>query len=80
MVRVSFIIDGRKLKSINYRFNMGRAKLQSARDRQRYSHETRRMFLLTRKRNRRVRDYMHKAARLIVDYALSNGIGTVIVG
>ena len=38
------------------------------------------MSRITDKRNRQVTDYMHKAARHIVDYCIANDIGTLIVG
>jgi IS605 OrfB family transposase len=76
----SFIIDGRKVKSINHYWNKRNAELQSTKDKQGYNHYTHKQFLNTRKRNRRIRDYMHKAARKIVNYALANGVGKIVVG
>ncbi|MDE2095804.1 MAG: transposase, partial [Patescibacteria group bacterium] len=76
----AFIIDGRKVKSINHYYNKTRSKLQSMRDKQGNKHETRRMFLLTRKRSRRIKDYIRKAAKKIMDYALTHGIGMIVVG
>lgn len=76
----AFIIDGRKIKSINYYYNKTRAKLQSIKDRQKYKHETKRIFLITRKRNNRIKDYMRKTAKKIMDYCLANNIGTIVIG
>ena len=76
----AFIVDGRKVKSINYCYNKTRSKLQTIKDKQGYKHETRRMFLLTMKRNRRIKDYMRKAAKKIMDYALKHEIGMIVVG
>jgi IS605 OrfB family transposase len=73
----AFIISGRKVKSINHYWNKQNAELQSKKSE---THYTKRQFLNTRKRNRRVRDYMHKAARSIVNYCLANGIGKIVVG
>ena len=73
----AFIISGRKVKSINHYWNKQNAELQSKKSEKHY---TKRQFLNTRKRNRRVRDYMHKAARSIVNYCLTNGIGKIVVG
>ena len=79
----SFIIDGRKLKSINRLWNKRVATLKSQLDKQYHdgkSHTSRQIQTLTDKRNRRVHDYMLKAARRIVDYCILNDIGCVIIG
>ena len=76
----SFIVDGRKLKSINQWYNKQLAHYASIRDRQNIKDFTARMSRITDKRNRKVTDCMHKAARHIVDYCIANDIGTLIVG
>lgn len=38
------------------------------------------MAKLTLKRNNRVRDYLNKNARIVIDYCIFNNIGTIIVG
>lgn len=75
----SFIMDGRKLKSINRYWNKQKAYYQSIADHQDQKW-TRRMDLLTRKRNNRTKDIMRKSARYIVNYCTDNGIGTIVVG
>ena len=77
----SFLIDGRRLKSINQWFNKQNACLQSVKDKQHYGKKTtRRQTALQRKRNNQVRDYMGKAAKQVVTYCIRNDIGTLIVG
>jgi IS605 OrfB family transposase len=77
----SFIIDGKKLKSINQWYNKEFARLQSIKDKQHYGkNPTNRMKILTRNRNNKVDDYMNKVARKIIDYCIINNIGTLIVG
>lgn len=76
----ALIIDGRKIKSINHYYNKQNAKLQSIKDKQGLKHFTKRQFLNTRKRSRRIKDYMHKAARKIVNYAVEHNIGKIVVG
>lgn len=77
----SFIIDGRKLKSINQWHNKENARLQSIKDKQGYkSRYTNRQLKNTRKRNNRVNDYMNKTARTIINYCLENDIGNVVCG
>ena len=75
----SFIMDGRKLKSINQGWNREKARLQSVADKQGNKH-TARLSRITEKRNNRTKDIMRKSARYIINYCLENDIGTVIVG
>ena len=76
----SFIIDGRKLKSINQNYNKINAKLQSIKDKQKIEHTTLRQKRITGKRNNRINDYLSKAARIIVNYCLNNDIGKLFLG
>ena len=39
-----------------------------------------RLNKLTAKRNRKIKDYMHKASRKIVDMAVSSGVGLIVIG
>ena len=77
----SFIIDGRRLKSINQWFNKQNARLQSIKDKQHHDKSpTNRQKALAHSRNNKVNDYMNKAARLVVDYCIEHDIGTLVVG
>ena len=76
----SFIIDGRKLKSINQYYNKINAKLQSIKDKQKIEHITLRQKRIARKRNNRIEDYLSKAARIIINYCLNNDIGRIVLG
>ena len=76
----SFIIDGRKLKSINQYYNKTNAKLQSIKDKQKIEHITLRQKRIARKRNNRIEDYLSKAARIIINYCLNNDIGKLVLG
>ena len=77
----SFIIDGRRLKSINQWFNKENARLQSIKDKQHFGKKTtNRQKAIARDRNNKVNDYMNKAARKIIDYCIVNDIGTLVVG
>ena len=77
----SFIIDGRKLKSINQWFNKENARLQSIKDKQKYGDKpTKKQKELARNRNNKVNDYMNKAARLIINYCISHNIGNLVCG
>ena len=76
----SFIIDGRKLKSINQFFNKQNAKLRSIKNKQNILRQTKQQFLISRKRKNRIDDYINKTCRYIINYCLSNNIGTLVVG
>lgn len=77
----SFIIDGRKLKSINQWFNKKNARLQGIKDKQGFGKRTtNRQKAIARDRNNKVNDYMSKAARIIINYCIANDIGTLVVG
>ena len=77
----SFIIDGKRLKSINQWFNKENARLQGIKDKQgKKKIVTNRQNALARKRNSRVNDYMSKAARMIINYCINNDIGILVIG
>ena len=77
----SFIIDGRRLKSINQWFNKENARLQSIKDKQHFGKKTtNRQKAIARNRSNKVNDYMNKAARKVINYCIAHDIGTLIVG
>lgn len=77
----SFIIDGRRLKSINQWFNKRNARLQSIKDKQNHGkNPTNQQKSIARDRNNKVNDYMSKTARMIINYCIANDIGTLVVG
>ena len=76
----SFLIDGRKLKSINQYYNKINAKLQSIKDKQKIERTTLRQKRIARKRNNHIEDYLSKAARIIINYCLNNDIGKLVLG
>lgn len=77
----SFIIDGKRLKSINQWFNKENARLQSIKDKQNFGKKlTNRQKTITRDRNNKVNDYMNKVTRKIINYCINNDIGVLIVG
>ena len=77
----TFIIDGRKLKSINQWYNKENARLQSIKDKQHFGYgKTNRQKALLRNHNNKVNDYMNKVARKIINYCIANDIGTLVVG
>lgn len=78
-IGTSFIMDGRKLKSINQYWNKRKARLQSIADKQK-NKSTKLIQCITTKRNNRAKDYVRKTSRYIVNYCIDNNIGTIICG
>ena len=76
----SFIIDGKKLKSINQFFNKRNASLQSIKDKQNIKKQTKQQYLISRKRKNRVDDYINKTCKYIINYCLFNDIGNLVIG
>jgi IS605 OrfB family transposase len=78
--QTSFAIDGKRLKSVNQWFNKRNSQLQSEKDKQGIKGFTEQQSRITDRRNRRVRDYLNKAARHIINHCIDQGIGKVVVG
>ena len=77
----SFIVDGRRLKSINQWYNKQNARLQSIKDKQKLQKRiTNRQAINNRNRNNKINDYMNKTARKIINYCLDNNIGNLVCG
>ena len=76
----SFILDGKKLKSINQWYNKNNSRLQSIKDKQHISVKTKQQSSIERKRNNRINDYISKCARHIINYCLDNNIGNIVIG
>ncbi|NJK50541.1 IS200/IS605 family element transposase accessory protein TnpB [Candidatus Gracilibacteria bacterium] len=75
-----FLIDGKRIKSINQWYNKRNSLLQSLKDSQGIKSFTYKQAKLYQWRNNCLRDYLNKAARLIIDHCLSHQIGKLIVG
>ncbi|MBP3870191.1 MAG: transposase [Faecalicoccus sp.] len=75
----SFIMDGRRIKSINHQWNKEMARLRSIAAKQGIS-TTLRIQKITKKRNNRINDTIKKSARYIINYCIENNIGTLIIG
>ena len=72
-----FIINGKPLKSINQYSNKLKAKYMSYIGDRGTSKNIKRVIL---KRNNLITNYIHHASKFIVNYCLSNNIGTIIIG
>ena len=73
-----FIINGRPLKSINQYYNKEKARLQAHLKGNKKT--SKRIKSITNIRNNKVKDYLHKSSRRIVNFLVSNNISTLIIG
>lgn len=76
----SFIIDGRKLKNINYYYNKKKAKLQTVYEKQKIKTNTKRFIRLSEGRKNRINDYFNKTVKYITTHCIKNNIGTIVLG
>ena len=77
-----FIIDGRRLKSINHYYNKKAAMLKSlyAKNKSISSSNTRRMIRLMNGRSNRINDYFNRVVKILVNKCLDNGVTTLVIG
>jgi len=73
----SFIIDGRKLKSMNQGYCRLVAKYKSGKPEKYWDSHLDKIQL---KRNNQMRDAINKAARFIINRCLNDGIGNIVIG
>ena len=74
------VINGKGLKSINKYYNKQISHYREIAKRMNGRDYTNRMNRLTLKRNHKINDYMHKASRYLIDYALENNFNTIVIG
>lgn len=75
------IINGRPLKSINQFYNKKLSKLKSRQDLcKNKTVNKKKIQTLTNKRNNKIKDYLHKASRILVNQLVSNDISTIVIG
>ena len=74
------LINGKPIKSINQYYNKARAHMQKEAKVYNGKNRTRRIDKLTAKRNRKIKDYMHKASRKLVNLAVSSNVGLIVIG
>ena len=77
-----FLIDGRRLKSINHYYNKKVAMLKSeyAKNKNISSSNTKRMIRLMNGRHNRINDYFNKVVNMLVNKCLDNGVSTLVIG
>ena len=76
----SFIIDGKKIKSINQWYNKENARLSSIKDKQKIKGWTTLQYRKATKRSNQISNFIYCASKYIVNYCIENNIGNIVVG
>jgi len=76
----SIIINGKPLKSINQYYNKKKGKLQNELIKNNKKYSSKRIQQLSYKRNNKIKDYLHKSSRFIVDYLIEKDVKSLVVG
>jgi len=74
------VMNGKGIKSINQYYNKQKAYFQSILKKQNGLDWSKRLERLTLKRNNKMKDFMHKASRYVVNWCVERRIDTVIIG
>lgn len=74
----SKIVNGRSLDSLNQYLNVRLAYMQSNLPKGVYTSEA--ITNMLRKHNNQVEDYLHKASKLVIDLAIANDVGRIVIG
>ena len=80
----AFLVNGKEIKSRNQFFNKRKTKLQSAIDQTKDIKKKRKIIAelkaLLQKRQKYIRDFLHKVSHQVCIYAKKNGISQIIIG
>lgn len=75
------IVNGRPLKSINQYYNKQLAFLKSRQDTcNNKKVNSLKIKQLTNKRNNKIKDYLHKSSRMLVNQLVSNNVSIIVIG
>lgn len=76
----SIVINGKILKSINQYYNKQLAYYRSILKKTNNKDWSNRLDTLTLKRFNKIKNYMHKASKLTIEYCVENNIDTIVIG
>ncbi|MGL4910797.1 MAG: RNA-guided endonuclease InsQ/TnpB family protein, partial [Romboutsia sp.] len=74
------VINGKILKSINQYYNKNKSRITSDLMKRHNRTWSEKLESLNLKRNNKVKDYMHKSSKRIIDYCLENELDTIVIG
>ena len=77
---LSWIVNGRIVKSYNQYFNKQKALIQSELEKCNKRKTSKRLERLSKKRNLKMLDYFHNVSRYIIRLCLFHNIGAIIIG
>lgn len=72
------VVNGRPLKSINQFYNKKKARFQEELPEDVYS--SKKINKLTFKREMKIKDYLNKSSKFLIDWCLENELNTIIIG
>ncbi len=79
-IKKSFLINGKPIKSINQYYNKKLAKAKSELELSNKSKTSNFTRKLTNKRSRKIKNYLHKTSKYVIDFCLTNDIGKIVIG
>ena len=74
------VINGRTIKSMNQYYNKHVSRYKAILKKETGRDHSKRQNKLTKKRNNKIKNFMHKSSRLIINYCVENNIDTVVIG
>lgn len=77
---LSWIVNGRIVKSYNQYFNKHKSLIQSKLEKCNRRKTSKRLDRLSKKRNLKILDYFHNVSRYIIRLCMFNDIGTIVIG
>lgn len=77
---LSWIVNGRIVKSYNQFYNKQKSHIQSELERCNKRKTSKRLEKISKKRNLKILDYFHNVSRYIIRLCLFNDIGTIVIG
>jgi putative transposase len=76
----AYLINGRPLKSINQYYNKRKARLQGDLKTRHNQYESNKTSRLTKKRNNKIDDYLHKSSKILVEKLRENNTSQLVIG
>ncbi|WP_244445058.1 RNA-guided endonuclease InsQ/TnpB family protein [Oceanobacillus jeddahense] len=76
----AFIIDSKRIKSVNRWYNKENARLDSIKNKQKVTQLTSRQIRILQKRNHILHDYLNKTVSHMIQHCLEHGISKIVVG
>lgn len=75
-----FILDGKIIKNINYRWFKEKGREKKILEKQHLSKNSKKIYKITKKRKNAINDILNKYTRYIIDYCIEYKIGNIVLG